>query len=83
MTNTYASASEGDAIANYSRVFRRPEGLFLAFPNQETMEADFLSFVHEEGRKNEEIDLIIVSDGEQILGIGGEQSLFMAPGYWH
>ena len=45
--------TEGEAIANYSRLFRRPEGLFLSFPNRDTMEEDVLRYVHEEGRTNE------------------------------
>lgn len=44
------------------------------------MEKDLLSYIHEEGRENDEIDLIIVSDGEQILGIGGETGLSRSSG---
>lgn len=58
----------GDAIANYSRLFRRPEGCFLTI-NDTTEEI--------EGRlahwgKDEDVDYIICSDSEAILGIGDQ-----------
>ncbi|KZP29332.1 hypothetical protein FIBSPDRAFT_727525 [Athelia psychrophila] len=59
--------TEADAIANYSHLFRRSEGLYLSFPNEETMEEEFLE--QTEGR---DIDLIVCSDAEAILGIGDQ-----------
>ncbi|KAJ6609338.1 hypothetical protein B0H10DRAFT_2064422 [Mycena sp. CBHHK59/15] len=59
--------TEAEAIANYSHLYRRSEGLFLTFPDQDTMEEDFLE--QTEGRK---IDLIVCSDSEAILGIGDQ-----------
>ncbi|EJD04428.1 uncharacterized protein FOMMEDRAFT_133702 [Fomitiporia mediterranea MF3/22] len=59
--------TEADAIAQYSHVFRRSEGLYLTFPNRDTMEKDFLEQV--QGR---EIDLVVCSDAEAILGIGDQ-----------
>ncbi|KAG7451974.1 uncharacterized protein BT62DRAFT_926176 [Guyanagaster necrorhizus] len=59
--------TEADAIANYSHLFRRSEGLYLTFPDQETMEQDFLEEIR--GRS---IDLIVCSDAEAILGIGDQ-----------
>ncbi|KAG8882308.1 NAD-dependent malic enzyme, mitochondrial [Tulasnella sp. 331] len=56
-----------EAISNYSHLFRRSEGLFLSFPNRERMEKDFISAT--QGRN---IDLIVVSDSEAILGIGDQ-----------
>ncbi|KZV62027.1 hypothetical protein PENSPDRAFT_658478 [Peniophora sp. CONT] len=56
-----------DAIANYSHLFRRSEGLFLTFTNMDTMEEDYL-----EQTKGKELDLIVCSDGEAILGIGDQ-----------
>ncbi|CDO77270.1 hypothetical protein BN946_scf184753.g20 [Trametes cinnabarina] len=35
--------TQGDAIANYSHLFRRSEGLYLTFPEQDAMEEDFLN----------------------------------------
>ncbi|KAF7303121.1 Malic enzyme [Mycena kentingensis (nom. inval.)] len=59
--------SQAQAISEYSHLFRRAEGLYLAFPNQDSMEEDFL-----EQTKGKNIDLIVVSDSEAILGIGDQ-----------
>ncbi|KAI1786789.1 hypothetical protein LXA43DRAFT_1032048 [Ganoderma leucocontextum] len=59
--------TEAEAITNYSHLFRRSEGLFLTLPLQDSLEEDFLA--ETEGRQ---IDLIVVSDAEQILGIGDQ-----------
>ncbi|ORY33414.1 hypothetical protein BCR39DRAFT_519910 [Naematelia encephala] len=61
--------TEADAIAQYSHLFRRSEGLYLSAPHIDTMEEDFLDAC--EGRK---LDLIVVSDAEAILGIGDQGS---------
>ncbi|RSH91897.1 NAD-dependent malic enzyme, mitochondrial [Saitozyma podzolica] len=61
--------TEADAIANYSHLFRRSEGLYLSPPEMDGMEAEFLDAC--EGR---DLDLIVVSDGEAILGIGDQGS---------
>ena len=58
---------QADAIANYSHLLRRREGLYLTFPTQDSMEEDFL-----EQTRGRQIDLIVVSDAEQILGIGDQ-----------
>ncbi|KAI9454914.1 hypothetical protein BJY52DRAFT_1282703 [Lactarius psammicola] len=59
--------TEADAIANYSHLFRRSEGLYLTFHNQHSMEEDFL-----EQTRGRDIDLIVCSDAEAILGIGDQ-----------
>ncbi|KAJ7070691.1 hypothetical protein C8F01DRAFT_1313752, partial [Mycena amicta] len=59
--------TEAEAISDYSHLFRRSEGLYLTFPNQDSMEEDFL-----EQTKGRNIDLIVVSDSEAILGIGDQ-----------
>ncbi|KAJ8508625.1 hypothetical protein ONZ45_g9123 [Pleurotus djamor] len=59
--------TEAEAIANYSHLFRRSEGLYLTFSDQETMEQDFL-----EQTKGRNIDLVVCSDAEAILGIGDQ-----------
>ena len=59
--------TEGEAIADYSRQFRRPEGCFLSINEPDRIEAQLDHF----GEPND-IDIITVSDGEQILGIGDQ-----------
>ena len=64
---------KAEAIANYSHLFRRSEGLFLSFPDMDRMEDDFL-----EQTKGREIDLIVCTDSEAILGIG-DQGVGVSP----
>ena len=58
---------KAEAISDYSHLFRRSEGLYLSFPNVETMEEDFLAQL--EGRN---VELVVCSDAEAILGIGDQ-----------
>ncbi|KAL1702156.1 hypothetical protein EV121DRAFT_210642 [Schizophyllum commune] len=59
--------TQADAIANYSNLFRRSEGLYLSYPDKDTMEEAFLRQIT--GR---EVDLVVVTDSEAILGIGDQ-----------
>lgn len=59
--------TQADAIANYSHLFRRSEGMFFTFPNQDTMEEDFL-----EQTRGRDVELFVCSDAEAILGIGDQ-----------
>ena len=54
----------GDAVENFSTQFRRTRGLFLSYPNRHHMREML------QRHANEEIDLIVVTDGEGVLGIG-------------
>jgi len=58
---------QADAISEYSHLFRRSEGLYLTFPHRETIEKDYL-----EQTKGRQIDLVVCSDAEAILGIGDQ-----------
>jgi malate dehydrogenase (oxaloacetate-decarboxylating) len=63
--------TEGDAIQNYSRIFRRPDGCFLSIKHPEEVEERLSKFVRA-GEADGGVDYIVVSDGEQILGIGDQ-----------
>ncbi|KAI1809961.1 malic enzyme [Poronia punctata] len=67
MFSVVYTPTEGDAIQNFSRIFRRPEGCFLNINNIERVSQDLAQW----GRP-EDIDYIVVSDGEEILGIGDQ-----------
>ncbi|MGW3562571.1 NAD-dependent malic enzyme [Streptomyces sp. NPDC000941] len=56
----------GEAIEKYSNEYRRPRGIFLSIDRPEDMERAFATL--ELGP--EDVDLIVCSDAEQILGIG-------------
>ncbi|KAJ5674458.1 uncharacterized protein N7477_004392 [Penicillium maclennaniae] len=59
--------TEGDAIQNYSRLFRKPEGCFLNIRDQDSIDECLSNF-----GGAEDVDYIVVSDGEEILGIGDQ-----------
>lgn len=61
------SITKAEAISEYSHLFRRSEGLYLTLKDQGSMEQDFL-----EQTKDRDIDLIVCSDAEAILGIGDQ-----------
>jgi hypothetical protein len=54
--------TEGEAIANYSRIFRRSEGCFLDIESMDDIESALSHW------NADDIDIITCSDGEQILG---------------
>ena len=53
--------TEGEAIAEFSRLFRRPDGCFLNIFDQDRIEQDLGQWGNPD-----DIDLIVVSDGEQV-----------------
>jgi malate dehydrogenase (oxaloacetate-decarboxylating) len=59
--------TEGEAIENYSHIFRRPEGIFLNIHEPEKVDEALAK-----GGNPEDIDYIVVTDGEEILGIGDQ-----------
>jgi malate dehydrogenase (oxaloacetate-decarboxylating) len=56
----------GMAVANYHQEVRRPRGIYLSIDHPELIEESFRNF----GAASGDVDLIIATDAEQILGIG-------------
>ncbi len=56
----------GDAIEHYSHEYRRPRGLYLSIDRADDMDKAFAGL----GLGAEDVDLIVCSDAEEILGIG-------------
>src|SRR6185436_12664427 len=54
------------ACQEFSRIYRRPRGLFISYPLRDSIPAILRN------RPNPEIDVIVVTDGERILGIGDQ-----------
>jgi malate dehydrogenase (oxaloacetate-decarboxylating) len=54
----------GLACQNYSHIYRRPRGLYVSYPYRDEMDA-LLQNV-----PNEDVRVIVVTDGERILGLG-------------
>lgn len=56
----------GSAVQHYSREFRQPRGLYITQADQGRIDEIL------ENRSNPEVDLIVVTDGEGVLGIGDQ-----------
>lgn len=58
----------GQAIEHYSSWYSRPRGVYLSIDRPEAMEESLTSY----GLGADEVDLIVVTDSEGILGIGDQ-----------
>ena len=56
----------GTAVKQFSHEFRQPRGIYIGYPEMEHMD-EILG-----NRTNPDIDVIVVSDGEGVLGIGDQ-----------
>ena len=56
--------TEGDAIQNFSRLFRRPEGCFLNIFDRDRVEDNLVQW-----GEPEDIDYIVVTDGEEVSAL--------------
>jgi malate dehydrogenase (oxaloacetate-decarboxylating) len=54
------------ACAQFSQIYRRPRGLFLPYPLADRLELLL------ENRPRREVEVIVVTDGERVLGIGDQ-----------
>src|SRR6266404_1833411 len=54
------------ACQQFSHIYRRPRGLFISYPLRDSIPALLRS------RPNRDVDVIVVTDGERILGIGDQ-----------
>ncbi len=54
------------ACAEFSHIYRRPRGLFIAYPLRDRIR-ELLA-----NRPRRDVDVIVVTDGERILGIGDQ-----------
>src|SRR3979409_2516805 len=56
----------GLACEQFSHIYRRPRGLFVSYPLRDSI-VEILR-----NRPNPEVDVIVVTDGERILGLGDQ-----------
>ena len=54
----------GEACRHFSRIYRRPRGLFLSAEHRDDLDSILAN------RPFREVDVIVVTDGERILGLG-------------
>ena len=55
-----------EACQHFSHIYRRPRGLFISYPLRDSI-PELLR-----NRANTEVDVIVVTDGERVLGIGDQ-----------
>jgi malate dehydrogenase (oxaloacetate-decarboxylating) len=55
-----------DAVEQFSLQLRRPRGLYFSYPERDNIETMLAN------RANQEIDLIVMTDGERVLGLGDQ-----------
>jgi malate dehydrogenase (oxaloacetate-decarboxylating) len=55
-----------EACQQFSHIYRRPRGLFIPFPLRDSI-PELLK-----NRPNPDVDVVVVTDGERILGIGDQ-----------
>ncbi len=55
----------GLATQQFSRIYRRSQGLFLSYRNRDSLDAQFAAIDHD-------VDVVVVTDGERILGLGDQ-----------
>lgn len=56
----------GDVCQRYSHIYHRPRGLYISYPHRADMDRIF------ENRPFQQVDVIVVTDGERILGLGDQ-----------
>ncbi len=56
----------GEACQRFSEIYRRPRGLFVSYPDRDQLR-DVLR-----NRPEREVDVIVVTDGQRILGLGDQ-----------
>jgi malate dehydrogenase (oxaloacetate-decarboxylating) len=56
----------GEACQRFSEIYRRPRGLFVSYPDRECLR-EVLG-----NRPQRDIDVIVVTDGQRILGLGDQ-----------
>ena len=55
----------GEACQRFSHIYRRPHGLFLAYPDRDRLARQLATI-------ERDIDVIVVTDGQRILGLGDQ-----------
>jgi len=56
----------GDACQQFSEIYRRPRGLFISYPERDRIDEIL------DNAPCDEVDVIVVTDGERILGLGDQ-----------
>src|SRR5487761_2510344 len=66
MTPIVYTPTVAEACRHFSHIYRRPRGLFISYPLRDSIHSLLRN------RFSEQVDVIVVTDGERILGIGDQ-----------
>src|SRR6201984_3084326 len=66
MTPLVYTPTVATAIEQFSHIYRRPRGLFIPYPLRDSIPQLLRN------RSNKDVDVIVLTDGERILGIGDQ-----------
>jgi len=66
MTPIVYTPTVGAGCESYSRILRKPRGLFISFPERDRIDTIL------DNRPFRQVDVIVVTDGERILGLGDQ-----------
>ena len=66
MTPIVYTPTVAQACEQFSHIYRRPRGLFISYPLRDSIGKLLRN------RPNKDVDVIVVTDGERILGIGDQ-----------
>src|SRR6476659_6082056 len=58
----------GEACQRFSEIYRRPRGLFVSYPDRELLR----EVLHNRPQARRDVDVIVVTDGQRILGLGDQ-----------
>jgi malate dehydrogenase (oxaloacetate-decarboxylating) len=58
----------GEACQRFSEIYRKPRGLFVSYPDRECLR----EVLHNRPQSWREVDVIVVTDGQRILGLGDQ-----------
>jgi malate dehydrogenase (oxaloacetate-decarboxylating) len=56
----------GEACQRFGEIYRRPRGLFVSYPDRDRLDAVL------DNRPQRDVDVIVVTDGQRILGLGDQ-----------
>jgi malate dehydrogenase (oxaloacetate-decarboxylating) len=56
----------GQGCQEFSRIYQQSRGLFISYPHKDSIRTSLRN------RPNQDVDVIVVTDGERILGIGDQ-----------
>ncbi|HEX2285852.1 MAG TPA: NAD-dependent malic enzyme, partial [Mycobacterium sp.] len=58
----------GEACQRFSEIYRKPRGLFVSYPDRELLR----EVLRNRPQSRREVDVIVVTDGQRILGLGDQ-----------